>query len=48
MGRSGSLGLNSGAYTALDLFRYTSPGMRDLRPGAGSFSIDGQTMSRAS
>ena len=44
MGRTGSLGVNSGAYTALDLFRYTSPGVRDLLPGAGSFSIDGQTM----
>ena len=28
MGRSGSLGVNSGAYTALDLFRYSSPGAR--------------------
>lgn len=44
MGRTGSLAVNSGAYTALDLFRYTSPGLRDLLPGAGSFSIDGQTM----
>ncbi len=44
MGRTGSLAQNSGAYTALDLFRYTSPAVRDLLPGAGSFSIDGHTM----
>ncbi len=30
-----------GVYTPLDLFRYSSPGGRDLTPGAGSFSIDG-------
>ncbi len=47
MGRTGSLGTNASAYTALDLFRYSSPGVRDLVPGAGSFSIDGQTMLQA-
>lgn len=47
MGRTGSLSLNSGAYTAFDLFRYTSPGVRDLLPAAGYFSIDGQTMLQA-
>ena len=30
-------------YAPLDLFRYTSAGVRDLTPGAGSFSVDGQT-----
>lgn len=47
MGRTGSLGTNSGAYTPLDLFRYTSAGVRDLIPGAGNFSINGQTMLQA-
>ncbi len=47
MGRTGSLGVNSAAYTAMDLFRYTGPGVRDLVPGAGYFSIDGQTMLQA-
>ena len=43
LGRTESLGsLNGfGIYTPLDLFRYASPGVRDLVPGPGSFSIDG-------
>ena len=46
MGRVQSLGTyvsigNVGGYTPLDLFRYTSPGVPDLTPGPGYFSIDG-------
>jgi len=46
MGRYGSLGTYFGTnvYTPLDLFRYTSAGVRDLTPGPGNFSINGQTM----
>ena len=46
MGRVGSLGSSFGSnvYTPLDLFRYSSPGVRDLTPGPGNFSVDGQTM----
>ena len=47
MGRTGLLGSIGGYYTPLDLFRYTSPGVRDLIPGAGSFSIDGTTLLQA-
>jgi autotransporter passenger strand-loop-strand repeat protein len=46
MGRLGSLGQGFGAnvYSPLDLFRYASPGVRDLVYGPGYFSIDGQTL----
>lgn len=44
MGRTSSLGTYAGMYEPLDLFRYTSAGVRDLVPGAGSFSVDGSTM----
>ena len=44
MGRFGSVGteLGSGVYTPLDLFRYTSSGVRDLTVGPASpyFSIN--------
>jgi autotransporter passenger strand-loop-strand repeat protein len=40
MGRTADLG-DGGEYTPLDLFRYTSPGERDLTPTAGSFSVNG-------
>jgi hypothetical protein len=44
MGRFGSVGkqLGAGVYTPLDLFRYTSPGVRDLTVGPASpyFSIN--------
>jgi hypothetical protein len=49
LGRVESLGTyvsigNVGGYTPLDLFRYASPGVRDLTPGPGYFSINsGQT-----
>jgi hypothetical protein len=45
MGRVGSLGSAFGSkiYTPLDLFRYTSPGVRDLTPGPGYFSVNGGT-----
>src|SRR5258708_35834365 len=46
MGRMGSVGSLFGAnvYTPLDLFRYSSGGVRDLAAGPGYFSIDnGQT-----
>jgi len=45
MGRVGSLGsaFGSNIYTPLDLFRYTSPGVRDLTPGPGYFSVNGGT-----
>ena len=29
-------------YSIMDLFRYTSPGVHDLDPTAGYFSVDGQ------
>jgi FG-GAP-like repeat len=46
-GRIGNLGLTvngqSGLYTPLDLFRYSSPGVRDFSPGNNDFfSVDGQ------
>jgi hypothetical protein len=43
MGRVGSVGyaFGSGVYTPLDLFRYSSPGARDLTAGPGYFSVDG-------
>jgi FG-GAP-like repeat len=46
-GRIGNLGLSvngaSGIYTPLDLFRYSSSGVRDFNPGHNDFfSIDGQ------
>ena len=50
MGRTGALGVYDGAgiYTPLDLFRYTTNSqgavVRQLAPGAGSFSVDGQTL----
>ena len=50
MGRTGALGVYDGAgiYTLLDLFRYTTNSqgavVRQLAPGAGSFSVDGQTL----
>ena len=46
MGRYGSLGQNFGnnVYEPLDLFRYSSPGVRDLAYGPGNFSINGQTL----
>ena len=40
MGRTDDLGVG-GDYTPLDLFRYTSPGDRDLTPAAGWFSVNG-------
>ena len=40
MGRIGLEGSQSGYYTPLDLFRYTSAGVPDLTPTAGSFSLD--------
>jgi FG-GAP-like repeat len=48
-GRIGNLGLavngQSGLYTPLDLFRYSSPGVRDFSPGHNDFfSIDGQQL----
>ena len=44
MGRTSSLGTYAGMYEPLDLFRYTSAGVRDLVPGAGSFAVDGTTL----
>jgi len=48
MGRTAMLGTlgTAGQYTPLDLFRYSSPGVRNLTAGAGSayFSPDGTTM----
>jgi hypothetical protein len=46
LGRAGSLGTANGSnvYTPLDLFRYSSAGVRSLTPGPGFFSVDGQTM----
>jgi len=46
MGRIGSLGQYDGTnvYTPLDLFRDSSAGVRDLVPGPGYFSINGQTL----
>ena len=44
MGRTQSLSAISGYDSPLDLFRYSSAGVRDLLPGAGSFSINGTTM----
>ncbi len=42
MGRTEDLGeLGTGFYTPLDLFRYASPGVRDLTPASGWFSVDG-------
>lgn len=43
MGRLGSEGAIFGhnIYTPLDLFRYSSPGVRDLALGPGYFSVDG-------
>jgi hypothetical protein len=43
LGRVSKLG-DGGAYAPMDLFRYTSPGVRDLTPAGGSFSLDGQTL----
>lgn len=46
LGRRDSLGQAFGTniYTPLDLYRYSSAGARDLTPGPGSFSVDGQTL----
>jgi hypothetical protein len=43
MGRMGSEGalFGSNVYTPLDLFRYSGPGVRDLAPGPGYFSVNG-------
>jgi hypothetical protein len=43
MGRLGSVGALFGpnVYTPLDLFRYSSAGVRDLTPGPGYFSVNG-------
>jgi hypothetical protein len=46
MGRIGSVGgvFGPNVYTPLDLFRYSSAGVRDLTPGPGYFSVNsGQT-----
>ena len=54
MGRISDLGMSTydntapgvaePAYNPLDLFRYSSPGVRDVTPGPGYFSLDGQTL----
>jgi autotransporter passenger strand-loop-strand repeat protein len=46
MGRVGSLGQHDGTnvYTPIDLFRYASPGVRQLVYGPGYFSVNGQTL----
>jgi hypothetical protein len=44
MGRTEDLGNGDNTYTPLDLFRYSSPGVRDLTPGPGYFSINGTTL----
>ncbi len=49
LGRSGALGLTgAGNWAPLDLFRYSSPGVRDYSGGADGqsayFSVDGTTM----
>ena len=45
LGRADDLGeAGSGIYTPLDLFRYTSAGVRDLTPAAGSFSVNGSNL----
>ena len=47
-GRVGYLGGSTpNVYGPADLFRYTGAGQRDTTPGAGSFSVDGQTMLQA-
>ena len=45
MGRLEAMGtyFGSGIYTALDLFRYSAAGTRDLTPGPGYFSINSGT-----
>ena len=45
MGRMGSVGFSfgSGVYTPLDLFRYSSSGVRDLTAGPGYFSVNSGT-----
>ena len=46
LGRVSYLGASTanGFYSPLDLFRYASPGVRDLTNTAGYFSVDGQNM----
>lgn len=48
LGRQSALGTwsynGTKVFTALDLFRYSSPGVRDLTPASGDFSVDGKTM----
>jgi hypothetical protein len=46
LGRTADVGIYEGAgvYSLLDLFRYSAPGVRDLSPGAASFSPDGRTL----
>ena len=45
MGRLGSMGsLFAGEYTPLDLFSYSSPGVRSLTNGAHYFSLDGSDL----
>ncbi|HEV2364420.1 MAG TPA: NF038122 family metalloprotease [Caulobacteraceae bacterium] len=48
LGRIGALGMyqaqGAPEYDPIDLFRWTSPGVRDLTPGPGWFSLDGKSM----
>ncbi|MGH6987792.1 MAG: NF038122 family metalloprotease [Caulobacteraceae bacterium] len=44
LGRISNLGMEGQGYNPLDLFRYSAPGVRDLVPAAGWFSINGQTL----
>ena len=48
LGRVGTIGTfqfqGANVFDPIDLFRYSAPGVRDLTPGPGSFSIDGQNL----
>ena len=45
MGRIGSLGVASQWYEPMDLFRYSSPGVRDFNPDSQAyFSVNGSTL----
>ncbi len=48
LGRIGTIGTfqfsGANVFDPIDLFRYSAPGVRDLTPGPGSFSIDGQNL----